>query len=97
MINKYSIYMLLFLLLIMLINFSIVLYYIFKSKKKEKFAAGTVETAMDFHNIIEKLKPGKLLEFIGEASNYDGDTLPPDAEITYITTYITAPTTEQQD
>ena len=96
MINKYSIYMLLFLLLIMLINFTIVLYYIFKSKKKEKFTPGTLESAMDFHNIIEKLKPGKLLEFIGEASNYDGDTLPPDAEITYITTYITAPTTEQQ-
>jgi len=94
MINKYSIYMLLFLLLIMLINFSIVLYYIFKSKKKEKFAAGTVETAMDFHNIIQKINPGKLSEFINDEKNYD-DPPASTEEKTYIITYITAPTAEQ--
>lgn len=95
MINKYSIYVLLFLSLIMLINFTIVLYYIFKSKKKEKFNPGTVESAMDFHNIIQKLKSDKLSDFINDGSNYNGNILPPAEEITYITSYIAAPTTEQ--
>ena len=96
MINKYSIYMLLFLLLIMLINFSIVLYYIFKSKKKEKFAAGTVESAINFHSIIQKIKinPGKLSDFINDKTNYD-DTLPTTHEKTYIISYITEPSVAQ--
>lgn len=91
MINKYSIYMLLFLLLIMLINFSIVLYYIFKSKKKEKFAVGT---AMDFHNIIQKINSGKLSDFINDETNYD-DTPPTTDEKTYIISYITEPSVAQ--
>ena len=95
MINKYSIYVLLFLSLIMLINFTIVLYYIFKSKKKEKFNPGTVESAMDFHNIIQKLKSDKLSDFINDGSNYNDNILPPAEEITYIKSYIAAPTTEQ--
>lgn len=94
MINKYSIYMLLFLLLIMLINFSIVLYYIFKSKKKEKFGVGTLESGMNFHNIIGKLKTDKLSDFISDQTNYD-DTPPTYKEIEYIITYIKKPTAEQ--
>lgn len=96
MINKYSIYMLLFLLLIMLINFSIVLYYIFKSKKKEKFAGETVESTIDLHNIIAKLKTDELSTFLKNADNYKEpdakDNLP---EVEDIIAYIEYPGTEQ--
>lgn len=96
MINKYSIYMLLFLLLIMLINFSIVLYYIFKSKKKEKFAGETVESTIDLYSIIAKLKTDELSTFLKNADNYKE----PDAkgnlpEVEDIIAYIEYPGTEQ--
>jgi len=83
--------MLLFLSLIMLINFTIVLYYIFKSKKKEKFSSDTVETTTHFHSIIKKLSDVEQEELVRLISSGDNIT---QSDIVYVTSYITSPSVE---